>query len=398
MSNTCHLNLFESLSTQQYITFFVGGPVWATAWCPLPHSATTCDQFLAVASNMNWDTTHTLNDTDIESGLIQLWSVGQLGTAFDATVKPRLAFSIAHCCGMVWDMEWCPGGTTWDDISGHKPNDTQALPRMGLLALACGDGFVRIHSIPHPQTLNNSYDNTLYYNEPVVILNPPGVGNSVNCENTICKCISWIKSNEQHLIVAGYGSGVIAVWDLTTKSSLLIVEQSVSQTILRPLNSWMAHSASVNGIKWFDSSSDQFVVSCGFDRSAKLWNLKDLTVPITTVKRGLFTAIDTHMQWNGMFLGNDDCYLANSLTTHKSCVWDMSLSEWTAAVVSVDAAGEAVIFPNFQFKADPKRKPYDRLPLFHISVQPLDEITPKPSKNTKTKKSKQKDDKNDLII
>ena len=271
------LNLFDSIPTKQTLNFFVGGPVWAVAWTPFPSNVKNRDQFLAVASNMSPEISHTLNDTDIESGLIQIWNVGLLDKQFDSCLKPRMAFSIAHFCGMIWDMEWCPGGTAWDDINSFDRTSSEVMPRLGLLAIACGDGFIRIHSIPHPEALN-SYKYSLYYNEPFVILNPPGVGNSANCENTICKCLSWMRSNDQNLIVGGYGSGIIAVWDVTTKSSLLIVEQNPSQTIMRPLNSWIGHSAAVNGIKWVHNSSDQFVVSCSFDRSAKLWNLKDLCI------------------------------------------------------------------------------------------------------------------------
>ncbi|XP_054156581.1 general transcription factor 3C polypeptide 2-like [Oppia nitens] len=399
------LNLFDSHASQHSVTFYAGGPVWSAAWCPVPLSVTDSDQFLAIASNMNWETTHTLNDTDIESGLIQIWNIGKLVKQFDGSIKPRLAFSIAHCCGMVWDMEWCPGGTTWDEIvSGHHLTNLDSLPRLGLLAVACGDGYVRIHSIPYPQSLDNSYDYTLYYNEPIIILNPPGTGSSVGNEETICKCVSWIKSNDQRLVAAGYGSGVIAIWDLTTVSSLLIVEQNPSQTILRPLTSWLAHSAAVNRIKWCDNSSDRFLISCSFDRSAKLWNIKDTVIPITNVKKGLFTSVATHLQWSGMYLANDDCYLgfqnnvffkdfgyqnfgANGLNCHKTCVWDLSVSEWTLATASVDAAGEATIFPDFQLKADPKRKPYDRIPLYHITVLPLTQTTTTTTTTGKSQKS-----------
>ncbi|CAG2121066.1 unnamed protein product, partial [Medioppia subpectinata] len=165
------LNLFDSFSSEQHITFFVGGPVWSSAWCPVSHKTHSNDQYLAIASNMNWETTHTLNDTEIESGLIQIWNVGQLDKVFDKSIAPRLAFSIAHCCGIVWDMEWCPGGTAFDDILSYKkPKNSQTMVRLGLLAIACGDGFVRIHSVPYPEALNKSYDNTVYYNEPIVIL------------------------------------------------------------------------------------------------------------------------------------------------------------------------------------------------------------------------------------
>ena len=267
------LNLFESVVTEPHINFYVGGPVWAIAWCPLPLDAgEQSDQFLAIASNMNPEISHTLNDTDFETGLIQIWNVGPLTSKFNASLKPKLELAVTHSCGMVWDMEWCPGGTTYEPMTSAI--NCGPLLRLGLLAIACANGFVHVHSIPHPQSLDKPQHYPLYKNEPVVILNPPGVGPSVNNEETICKCVSWIHSHNQHLIAAGYGSGLIAVWDLNTKSSLLTVQRNQNKLILKPLISWFGHSAVVNRIRWFQCSA-QFLITCSFDRSAKLWNLSD---------------------------------------------------------------------------------------------------------------------------
>lgn len=351
---------------------------------------------------MNHESSHTLSDTGHEKGLIQIWNVGPLSSRFDPSLRPRLGLAIAHSYGMVWDMEWCPGGTSFEVSPSQR---THALPRLGLLAMACGDGFVRIHSIPHPQSLDHSLndpkESRIYSNEAVIILSPPGVGPSVRNQQTICKCLSWIQSHNQQLVAAGYGNGLIAVWDLDSKSSLVIIKQSPNQLVLKPITTWFGHSAVVNRIRWLQCSQP-LLVTCSFDRSAKLWDLSDTSAPSSVFKKGLFTALDTHPQWNGMFLSHDDCYCgfqtpiyfkdfgftnlgAVSLWCHKSCLWDISVSQWTSAIASVDAAGEAVVYPNFKFQSDPKRSNLDKIPLYHIKYVPLDQkLNPKSNKNKKS--------------
>ena len=63
---------------------------------------------------------------------------------------------LAHNFGSVWDLKWCPSGC-WEDPSGHGSSEGQSSElrgdaRLGLLAMACSDGTVRVMSIPHPGT------------------------------------------------------------------------------------------------------------------------------------------------------------------------------------------------------------------------------------------------------
>ena len=68
---------------------------------------------------------------------------------------PYLAMGLAHNFGSMWDLKWCPSGCWEDPSSGQGSTQSSELrgdPRLGLLAMACSDGTVRVMSIPHPGT------------------------------------------------------------------------------------------------------------------------------------------------------------------------------------------------------------------------------------------------------
>lgn len=242
------------------------------AWCPLPFNVNNFSQFIAIATCLNMDT-HRLTDIEPEKGLLQIWDCGKLERQYSEEIHPKLSLCMAHEYGTIWDMDWCPNGSFWTN------NDQHNCVRLGLLALACGDGYVRIHSIPNPKLFNNQNTNGLTCkNKAVAILQPPDLRPTNSFDKTICKCLSWLKSNNQSLIAAGYGNGIIAVWDLLNLSKLLVIKKNEHQLCLRPKLSWNAHTTSVNKVRWTYNSSKNFLASCSLDRSAKIWDLNDLGI------------------------------------------------------------------------------------------------------------------------
>ncbi|RWS27902.1 general transcription factor 3C polypeptide 2-like protein [Leptotrombidium deliense] len=325
------LKLFESCSTKDAFTCFVGGCVWAASWCPIPLSENDF-QYIAVATCREYDQVHSMNCLENERGLIQLWNCGDLHRNSTTENKPYFCLGVAHDYGVIWDMEWCPGGTSWQSPS--LTVDTNLLPRLGLLALACGDGIIRILSVPQPKSLSSSAH--IYRCEPVIILDPPGTGPAFAYQSTICRCVSWQKTEEQKHIAAGFGNGTVAVWNLTTASPILVVHKTSSQVILRPKESWIAHGAQVNDLKWLPYSNMPLIATVGYDRTLKVWNLSDLIIP----RKSIFTKVDWNFKWCGSFASYDDCYAnwqasnyvvfkdagllnwpTNTLTPHRGCVW-----------------------------------------------------------------------------
>lgn len=273
-----HLNMFKSIDSSEHTTFFSGGPVSASAWCPIPFKRRNQPQYIAISTSSSMDLTHSMADTNNSYGLIQFWNCGLLELTKTDDTNLEIKLGVAHKWGNILDMEWCPGGTAWQESSFSTSNN-DILSRLGLLAIACSDTYVRILSIPHPHLLDNpqSAEFPIYLCEPVVILNPPDPGPASAYSHTVCKCLSWLKTEKQRYIVAGYGSGMVVIWDLGIISPMLIISKSERTTNLRPKLSWMAHGASINCIKWAPLRGAQFLATGGFEREMKIWDLKDLS-------------------------------------------------------------------------------------------------------------------------
>ena len=393
------LNLFESMvnAPDGHHTFYVGGPVWSSAWAPFPTSehGQVHDQILAISAALNFDAVHPFCDLEPEPGLIQFWNFGPLTTGM-SDFKPRFEFAIAHTYGFVWDMEWCPFGNTYEstddfnskiaDKNDPKVSRTEILPRLGLLAVGSADGYVRILAIPHPSTIvkesNKSIKSRMFSPEPIVVLCPPGIGPVVNSLPGICKSVSWSRTNGSVHIAAGYGNGIIACWDLRTKSKLLIVEDTETKSdtkgsnskkdaktklTLLPTHSWLGHGSAVNSVKWCPYQHSKILASGGtMDRSIILWNFDDLSAPIRILKRGYVTSLDWIFRFSGLFASFDDCFLAlksntnyieladedgrNTLSPHRSAVWSLSYSDWLNSEASSDSSGECLIFHDFHYR------------------------------------------------
>lgn len=103
-------------------------------------------------------------------------------------------------------MQWCPKGCYQEP--SMSSNSNQNLPRLGLLAVACADSFVRIYCIPHPKSLTAlkvSKTNSLpFFNcSPSVILEPMGGAT----RSAIATSLTWANSADCEQIAVGYGNG-----------------------------------------------------------------------------------------------------------------------------------------------------------------------------------------------
>lgn len=112
---------------------------------------------------------------------------------------------IYHNYGPINDMVWCPIGC-WETPTVESATDV--LPQLGLLALACSDGRIRIYSIPHPHLLPKEETGFRVYSaEPSIVLESL-FGDICNVtRQSICVCVTWEKSELCERVAAGYGCG-----------------------------------------------------------------------------------------------------------------------------------------------------------------------------------------------
>ena len=299
---------------------YAGGPVWGLAWAPLPSNE---EQVLAVVSSLNHECS-TVGEAGKSNGLVQFWKCGR---------QPKLQLALGHSYGRVWEVTWCPSGGWTKD-------------RLGLLAAACGDGTVRVWAVP------KGGDGHVYSGQADLTLHCGG-------ESGHCLGLSWHRGPGHRHIVACFSSGSVAVWDLATKSTLL----RTSSNSLLPYHTWAAHQGSATGISLSPSTDSlpRYLVTGGTDRHYRFWDLRDTSVPVQEVKRGLVTGVSWLPGWAAATVCYDDVYLqahtqtlvaesgftgtrSQPVVAQNSGVWGLATSQWLGAMAVGTAAGELIVF------------------------------------------------------
>jgi len=310
---------------------FCGGPISAMAWCPGNHE----EQVLAVVSKLDFDATKQGEEKG-GKGLIQFWRMGKLGMEGGGD-SPVLQFSVGHHYGCVREVEWCPS-------LGRD------LGRLGLIGAACGDGSVRVWTIPSLDKVQE--DGVLYIREADMSL--------VCGEEKVGQCLtlSWYKGPGHNYIAASFSSGLVCIWYLATMSSLL-----KNGSTLLPVQSWLAHTGSVTGLSLCPGEEEKpkYLITGGSDRCYRFWDLTNVAVPLQEVKRGLVSGVKWIPGWNGGSVTYDDVYLqghTQSIITEtgyystkpspvlaqNSSVLDQDMSHWVGTIAIGTAAGELVVF------------------------------------------------------
>lgn len=368
--------------------FYVGGPVWSSAWCPTTVKAKS-KQYIALSCCRDSNKLHSLIPTKLECTMIQLWDVGFLENNRNNIKKliPPTCIGIAIDYGEIWDMEWCPNGC-WEDSSLFKNTSSdEILPRLGLLAVACSDSCVRIYSIPHPEFLMKNESNINIYETKAVILKPSMKQFNSSDKLGVCTCVTWQKTNNCRFLAGGFANGLICIWDLCTTSQLLkFVEDN--QTVIYSYISFSGASANITGIAWAPFENKSLLASTSAERNLKIWDLENPNWPVYIYKHGLFQALS--WQPTGIFFSTDYCYKNDNNSTsfldfeefhsypvcvHNGCIWNISVSGWKNMVVSCDSSGELVGVILHRLEKDRSRQWHFRMPLYRLELELLEKIS-----------------------
>ncbi|XP_074599098.1 uncharacterized protein LOC141853603 [Brevipalpus obovatus] len=399
------LQLFETIENHKksITTGYIGSESHSMEWLPLPwhwnpkkftnssHKISTiCENdYILIASLSeccafkDYERSNYVHKSTVEeesnSGLLQLWKFNNQSS------KLSIACCFAHDYGQVWCMEACKGGTSFC----YEKN------RLSLVATAFDDGFIRIFSIPLPDSLlKDSKSKTkvpIYRLPPVAVLLPP------HDEHIVCKSLSWSWCDNQAFIAAGYGTGFISLFDLGSEASLLARAHPKEKTrLVESSRAWFAHGAMVSAIRILPIDGSNIIVSGGYDRNIKLWCTSDAKLlPITVLHRSVVNCLESSFHWpTGFFLSLDDCFLTknqsivsfkqlllegqNSLSETKSLfsmpysaldttnVHSLSLSFFYNSLIAADDSGNVVLHNNFRGKHEKsnRKRLTDLLPIF----------------------------------
>ncbi|XP_046574621.1 general transcription factor 3C polypeptide 2-like [Haliotis rubra] len=308
------LRVSECITSTGHSTCYTGYSVWGIDWCPVPYKK-TANQIAAVSCNLTPD--HPTNKTYSEPGVVQMWDFGELTCHNTSTPDPKLAFSIGHDYGSVWQVCWCPRGV-WEEPIVTLDNTQEDLPRLGLLALACSDGTVRVFSVPHPQFLEATSEVYFPPEEHMQRERTPPIYKALPCltltnrsnsDTGSCLCIDWQKAGGSQYILAGYSQGCVQVYDLLTTSPLLRVLANTGESIL-PSRAFPAHLRAVTGCAWSETIPSCFSTA-GRDKVVMFWDMNNPNRPYDkwmTSDMGMMTGIKwAGRVYNGVVTAQDDC-------------------------------------------------------------------------------------------
>ncbi|KAK2166729.1 hypothetical protein LSH36_36g06035 [Paralvinella palmiformis] len=310
------LGFGESHLMEDGFIAYCGGAIWAMDWCPV---TTTLVQYLAVACHRDFNHVTVLDRCTTGPGVIQLWNLGKLHRNSNYLMLsstnnrlPKLECIIATDDGAVLDLKWCPLGG-WCDESEEHPE------RLGLLAVATSSGYLHIYSP--------------------------------------CLCLTWFVSLEMTRLAAGFADGTVSVWNLSSSTSLNRDTSDGNRTILWPCITFLAHGSPVSGIDFCPSSPD-LLVSCGYERNVKHWDLREPDLPLDSCQlRSKLQSTCWPPHFNVVLAVSDQCYAVNTTATycvetseestmsgnvflHDGCVWGVRYSYWTNAVIVCDVTGD----------------------------------------------------------
>ncbi|XP_046374576.2 general transcription factor 3C polypeptide 2-like isoform X1 [Haliotis rufescens] len=360
------LRISECITSTGHSTCYTGYSVWGLAWCPVPFKK-TANQIAAVSCNLTSD--HATNKTFSEPAVVQIWDFGELTCNNSSTPDPKLAFSIGHDYGSVWQVCWCPKGV-WEEPVVTLDNTKEDFPRLGLLALGCSDGTVRIFSIPHPQFLAATSDVYFPTEEQIQRERTPPVYKAQPCltltsrpnsDTGSCLCVDWQKAGGSQFILAGYSQGCVQVYDLITTSPLLRVLNNTVESIF-PSRAFPAHLRAVTGCSWSETVPSCFSTA-GRDKVVMFWDMDNPNRPYDkwlSSDMGMLTSIKWASRvYNGVVTAQDDClhlahntsyyqetgfsglhgFFDKALCVHNSVVWDVTYSPHFNVLLSCDGSG-----------------------------------------------------------
>ncbi|XP_073528986.1 general transcription factor 3C polypeptide 2 [Phyllobates terribilis] len=305
-----------------------------------------------------------------------------------------LSYGLAVDDGCIWDLKFCPSGG-WEPPG--TPRKGPEMARLGLLAVASSSGHVQIYSLPHPESLHihrEAQGKDLCHPsvckvDCVVRLHVGSVKACSPGDNGQCFTVAWLPTKPHQYLAAGFYDGLVAIWDLKTKSILQRVRQGrvIKQY---PFHSFSAHDGAVRSIEWCKADSN-FFVTCGSDRRLKFWDFRNLQAPLNNIKRFQATELAWLLPYCGVVVAQDNCYASHCLcgihyvdsgflgykpyfaTPRKGTVWSISGSDWLSSVTSGDTTGEVmvVMLPNLNvLSINTKRPSKRRFPVYKVDFLP----------------------------
>ncbi|KAF4099746.1 general transcription factor 3C polypeptide 2 [Onychostoma macrolepis] len=388
---------FESLphhSERWDALFFVGGPVRALEWCPCPDGAAK-RQYAAIYCHKGMDDEHKINKLHTGPILLQLWDIGDLQCKSRPSTAPHLAYALAVDDGCIWNIRWCPAGV-WELPSTSRK--APQMPRLGLLAAAFSNGTIGVYSLPHPEALAAHHQSKGETSQAPLICRVKKVltlkmgSNQADHkgQSGLCFAMDWLQVKPHNLLAAGFYDGMVGLWDLFSKSTLLKVKSPDGGVYLYPYHCFYAHDENIRTLCWCKASSN-LLVTVGDDRMAKMWDVRKTYMPLLAVKRCLSPEVYWPLFWSGILMAQECCFATFGqhgvhyfdsgylgikpyfVCPRKATIWSLSMSDWINTFAVVDNGGDCLFSLLPEMDIDPstiRRRRYSVYRTDMVQFQP----------------------------
>lgn len=281
------LNVFQGIALDNKPVIFCGGPIRAVEWVPFPEIYDG-DEYIAVSCQL--EATHAMyfGDKDERKCLIQVWNLGKIGSS----ESPRYEYSLAFDYGPVYSMKFCPSGGYIQEI------------RLGILAIAAMNGNIYLYSLPTRLSDENMWTARVITMTPSLNLtfHFDQSHDESYCKNKATHLV-WTKEAGHSVIVAGYGNGMVAIWNVLIESAFLRREPKVL-----PLHIFYPFSYPINMLDVQAACETRFLV-VGAEKWVKMYDLKTYANPTLMTDYKLSNDIFCGvwpLHWSGYVIGRDE--------------------------------------------------------------------------------------------
>ena len=264
-------SIFSSVSGHDMHYLNCGNTVLNMAWCPRSKPVSGLDPRASDDSRIDYFALATVPFGESFSPVrqsffrsyIQIWKID-----FQKEVGDRLEFLFCFPLdsGAPWSLSWCPYGVRSENT------------RMGLLAIACGDGTVKIFSIPSER----HFKSTALRSGPVLATLRPS--QTFHFGDEIIRCVQWHPANHLQILAAG-SNGIATLITFMEKTDEFVVQSRYHSTfdfVFR--GSGLYISCEINSISWCPDDQHFFAESGIDGEKLRIWDIRNKRHPLCEVR------------------------------------------------------------------------------------------------------------------
>ncbi|XP_055376237.1 uncharacterized protein LOC129608627 [Condylostylus longicornis] len=326
-SELLELESFKWIKNRDEILLYIGGPITALEWVPLPDSVSQKSQYLAISFKSNYNKYTRVINQKSHKTLILIFkleifekSFGEVFASQSDSPNFSFEYGITLDDGPVHDMKFLPSGGYNLDIN-----------RLGLLAVASAKNDAVIYSLPIevPQnlycTLNDNIK--LIFLEPVIKLTMnfnfdeyDEILQKKNHYFVQCCKIAWSKAKGHNILATGYANGCVALFDINPEDNLNCSQSETENQMLQfsPISFLRVSEKHITCLDFhYDFKEARWLSAGSYSRILKILDIENPsnpTVVFEDISKSFLTSFTWPIVWeNIVFASSSDLCIAGPI-------------------------------------------------------------------------------------